>query len=182
MDLTVRRMEEDDLGPLAELLSDACVMRHLEPPLSPERARAFLEAAGLADPPLVYAVEDGGGFAGYVIYRDYDETSVEIGWVLAPRAWGRGCATELTSTLLDWARSAERDVVIECVREQAASRRIAARFGFVPAGERDGLLVFRRPARCVGWGWCPRASGRLVEADGGLPVVDLDGEGEILRR
>lgn len=172
MDLTIRRMEGSDLGPLTELLSDARVMRHLEPPLSPERSRAFLEAAGLADPPLVYAVEDGGGFAGYVIYHDYDEASVEIGWVLAPRVWGRGYATELTGALLGWARSAGRGVVIECAREQVASRRIAARFGFVPAGERDGLLVFRRP----------RASGRLVEADGGLPVVDLDGEGEILRR
>lgn len=159
MGRTVRRMGEDDLGPLDKLLSDACVMRHLEPPLPPGRPRAFLEAAGLSDPPLVYAVEDGGGFAGYVVYRDYDETSVEIGWVLASRVWGWGCVTELTSALLDWACSAERDVVIECVCEQAASRRIAARFGFVPAGERDGLPVFRRPSRAR---WRKAPSPRLA--------------------
>ena len=144
MDLTIRRMTEKDLGPLTELLSDARVMRHLEPPFSLERSRAFLDEAGLADPPLVQAIEDGSGFVGYVIYHDYDEASVEIGWVLAPRAWGRGYASELTRVLLGWARAAGKGVVIECVPEHAATRRIAERFGFSLAGERDGLLVFRR--------------------------------------
>lgn len=144
MSLTVRPMAEKDLGPLAELLADERVMRYLEPPFSPARSRAFLGEAGLADPPLVWAVEDGRGFAGYVIYHDYDDTSVEIGWVLTPRAWGWGYATELTRVLLGWARAAEKDVVIECVPEQVATRRIAARFGFAPVGECDGLLVLRR--------------------------------------
>ena len=93
-------MDEKDLWPLAELLSDACVMRYLEPPFSSEQSRTFLDEAGLAEPPLIYAVEDGRGFVGYVIYHDYDESSVEIGWVLVPRAWGQGYATELTRSAL----------------------------------------------------------------------------------
>lgn len=151
MSLTIRRMTEKDLGSLARLLSDARVMCHLEPPFSSEQSRTFLDEAGLTDPPLIYAVEDGGGFAGYVIYHGYDESSVEIGWVLAPRAWGRGYATELTHVLLGWAQAAGKDVVIECVPEQVATRRIAERFGFSLVGERDGLIVFRRA--------CPRGSG-----------------------
>ena len=145
MNLIIRRMTEKDLGPLAELLSDARVMRYLEPPFSLEQSREFLDEAGLAETPLIYAVEDSCGFVGYVIYHDYDESSVEIGWVLAPRAWGQGYATELTRVLLDWAQAAGKDVVIECVPEQVATRRIAERFGFSLAGERDGLIVFRRP-------------------------------------
>lgn len=137
-------MAEKDLLPLAELLSDARVMRYLEPPFSSEQSRTFLDEAGLAEPPLIYAVEDCHGFAGYVIYHEFDETSVEIGWVLAPRAWGQGYATELTRVLLRWAQAAGKDVVIECVPEQVATRRIAERSGFSLAGERDGLIVFRR--------------------------------------
>ena len=144
MNLIVRRMIEKDLGPLAKLLSDAHVMRYLEPPFSLEQSREFLDEAGLAETPLIYAVEDSCGFVGYVIYHDYDESSVEIGWVLAPRAWGQGYATELTRVLLDWAQAAGKDVVIECVPEQVATRRIAERFGFSQEGERDGLIVFRR--------------------------------------
>ena len=138
-------MIEKDLGPLAELLSDARVMCYLEPPFSLEQSREFLDEAGLAETPLIYAVEDCQGFVGYVIYHDFDEMSVEIGWVLAPRAWGRGYATELTRVLLGWAQAAGKDVVIECVPEQVATRRIAERFGFSLAGEHDGLIVFRRP-------------------------------------
>ena len=145
MNLIIRRMDEKDLGPLAELLSDARVMRCLEPPFSSEQSRVFLDEAGLAEPPLVYAVEDCSGFVGYVIYHDYDESSVEIGWVLAPRAWGQGYATELTRVLLGWAQATRKDVVIECVPGQVATRRIADRFGFSLLGERDGLIVFRRP-------------------------------------
>lgn len=145
MSLAIRRMTENDLGPLAELLSDARVMRYLEPPFSLEQSCTFLDEAGLSEPPLIYAVEDGSGFVGYVIYHDYDESSVEIGWVLATRAWGQGYATELTRVLLGWAQAAGKDVVIECVPEQVATRRIAERFGFSLVGERDGLVVFRRP-------------------------------------
>lgn len=70
----------------------------------------FLDEAGLAEPPLAYAVEDGSGFLGYVIYHDYDESPVEIGWVLATRAWGQEYATELTRVLLGWAQAAGKDV------------------------------------------------------------------------
>ena len=137
-------MDKMDLEPLVELLSDASVMRHLEPPFSSEQSRTFLDEAGLTDPPLIYAVEDGSGFVGYVIYHAYDEISVEIGWVLAPLAWDQGYATELTRVLLGWAQAAGKDVVIECVPEQAAKRRIAEHFGFSLAGKHDGLIVFRR--------------------------------------
>lgn len=145
MSLAIRRMTEKDLGPLAELLSDARVMRYLEPPFSSEQSRAFLDEAGLSEPPLIYAVEDGSGFVGYAIYHAYDESSVEIGWVLASLAWDQGYATELTNVLLGWAQAAGKDAVIECVPEQVATRRIAERFGFSLIGERDGLIVFRRP-------------------------------------
>ena len=65
--LSIRRMSEKDLGPLTALLADERVMRYLEAPFSPERTQAFLAEAGLCEPPLIWAVEDDGGFCGYVM-------------------------------------------------------------------------------------------------------------------
>ncbi len=89
-------------------------------------------------------MEDGHDFVGYVIYLDYDGPSFEIGWVLAARAWIQGYAAEITRVLLGWAQVEGKDVVIECVPEQAATCRTADRFGFSLVGGRDELIVFRR--------------------------------------
>ena len=77
--MRIRDMRPDDADDLYRLLSDPKVMRYLEPPYDRARAEAFLCSAGLADPPLVYAVEENGTFLGYVIDHAYDENSVEIG-------------------------------------------------------------------------------------------------------
>lgn len=81
--LHIRRLTAEDLEPLHRLLSDPAVMRYLEPPFTRAQTEAFLQKAGMGREPLIWAVEDGRGFAGYVIYHPYDETSMELGWVLA---------------------------------------------------------------------------------------------------
>lgn len=96
------------------------------------------------EPPLTHAVEDGRGFFGYVIYNEYDEPSFEIGWMRAARAWGQGCAAELTRVLLGGTQAEGKEVVIEGIPEQVATRRIADCFGFSLVGERDWPIVFRR--------------------------------------
>ena len=143
MDLKIRRMEERDLAPLHELLSDEKVMRYLEAPYSKEKTARFLERAGLSDPPLIYAVEKDGLFIGYVIFHDYDETGMEIGWVLHPKCWGKGVASALTGQLIERSRELKKQPVIECVPEQETTRRLALKFGFDYEGRKDGIDVFR---------------------------------------
>ena len=76
--LRLRTMRRGDLDELYALLSDAEVMRWLEPPFTREQTERFLEQAGLSEPPLIYAAESAAGeFLGYVIYHDYDERSRE---------------------------------------------------------------------------------------------------------
>ncbi len=118
-------------------------MRYLEPPFDRERSDAFLRDAGLCDPPLVYAVEDGDGFAGYVIFHPYDENSYEIGWVLSKTCWHRGYAFELTEALIDHARGKTRRLIIECSPHQRATAKIAGRCGFEYAGFSDGCDVYK---------------------------------------
>ena len=143
MELIIRKMEEYDLVPLYELLSNEHVMRYLEPPYSEEKTMLFLERAGLSDPPLIYAVEQDGLFVGYVIFHDYDETGMEIGWVLHPKCWGSGVASALTGQLIERARELKKQPVIECVPEQETTRHLALKFGFDYEGRKDGVDVFR---------------------------------------
>lgn len=142
--LLIRRMRPDDLAPLTRLLSDPEVMRFLEPPYTPAQAEAFLQSAGLCPKPLVYAVEDPkNAFIGYVIFHSYSPDTVELGWVLAPQAWHRGYAHELTKMLLEQARSIAKYAVIECVPQQTVSRHIAEKNGFAFWHHADGCDVYR---------------------------------------
>ena len=134
MNITIRRMRPDDVDALYRLLSDPAVMRYLEPPYDRAQAEVFLHTAGLAEPSLVYAAEENGAFLGYVIYHAYDAESVEIGWVLFPESWGRGYASALTDLLIGRARREQKDVVLECVPAQEATKRIAVKKGFHDCG------------------------------------------------
>lgn len=142
--LTIRPMHQDDLMPLYRLLSDETVMRYIEPPYDLEKTKSFLADAGLAEPPLIQAVEDGtGAFLGYVIYHDYDSSSMEIGWVLLPETWGRGYAQKLTKQLIAMAFSRGKDVVLECSPQQETTKHIAKKLGFQYLGLIDELEVFK---------------------------------------
>ena len=145
MHITIRNIQPGDAEALYRLLSDPEVMRYLEPPYDRTQTEAFLQDAGLAASPLVYAAEENGRFIGYVIYHAYDEESVEIGWVLSPAYWGRGYASALTDQLIHRARQERNDVVIECVPAQEVTKHIAAKKGFRYCGTRGGLEVYRLP-------------------------------------
>lgn len=154
MPLKIRRFKPEDLPALHKLLSDPEVMRFLEPPFSLKKSTEFLQSAGLADSPLVYAVENANqDFIGYVIYHPYDSASMEIGWVLLPAFQKKGYAKELTRQLVEKAHARELDAILECVSQQKATIHIAQTFGFRPEGMQDGCLVFRHAAKDTQFGW-----------------------------
>ena len=131
-----------DAPALHEILSDPEVMRHIEPPFDEIRTRAFLEQAALCAPPRVFALREKttDALVGHVIFHPFEEDAWELGWVLGRIFWGRGYASEATAALLDYAcRAGIPRLVIEFLPAQSASRRLAQKFGFVPAGEFDGL-------------------------------------------
>ncbi|MCI9142421.1 MAG: GNAT family N-acetyltransferase [Lachnospiraceae bacterium] len=142
--LTVRRMKLSDLDELYRVISDPEVMRYIEPPYSYADAEKFLREAGLAEPPLIYAVDkkELSRFIGYVIYHSYNQDGVEIGWLLKPEEWHKGYAGELTEMLLGVAACSARYAVIECAPQQEVTRRIALKHGFAYSGLTDGCEVF----------------------------------------
>ena len=142
--LRLRTMCRDDLEELYALLSDAEVMRWLEPPFTREQTERFLQQAGLSASPLIYAAENAEGeFLGYAIYHDYDDHSRELGWVLKRSAWRKGYADEMTALLTMLARREGKDAVIECIPEQTVSAHIARRHGFSYDGRADSCDVYR---------------------------------------
>ena len=135
-------MTPGDFEPLHALLSRPDVMRYLETPYTREQTSAFLRRACSEDPPVL-AAEADVTFIGYIIFHAWDETSMEIGWVLLPAYQGRGFATALTILLIRMAREKGKQPVIECSPAQKATAHIARKFGFVRTETRDGLDVYR---------------------------------------
>ena len=112
--LTIRKMTTEDLFPLYHVLSDSEVM---------EDAHKV--------------------FIGYVIYHTYDETSMELGWVLDRKEWGKGYASAITKMVTEESGSSGKELVIECSPEQKATKRIAKKYGFQFCSVVNGCEVYR---------------------------------------
>ena len=142
--MNIRMFEELDLMNLYGTLSDPDVMKYIEPVFDINKTIDFLHSAALSDPPLIYAAEDNNGkYIGYVIYHDYDEISVELGWLLNKQEWGKGYASRLTELLISKAKREGKNAVIECNPNQTVTKHIAEKNGFVYAGSNDGCDVYR---------------------------------------
>lgn len=143
--LTIRRFKETDMENLFRLLSDPEVMRYIEPPYTREQTASFLHSVALRQAPLIWAVDDlCDKFVGYVIFHPYDDSSYEIGWLLRKEHWHKGYATELTRALIEAGEKLQKDLVIECHPEQAATVKIALGNGFAYVGKENGCNLYRR--------------------------------------
>jgi RimJ/RimL family protein N-acetyltransferase len=77
--------------------------------------------------------DDGGAFVGVIVVQPsaVDTTGVELGWIVAPEAWGQGIATEaarlVSADLLERAGVARITSYLQA--ENIASRRVAEKLG-----------------------------------------------------
>ena len=145
--LLLRPLREDDLSALAEVLGDPEVMRYIEAPFSRSATAEFIRRqAAKAEPDVLAVVRKGDGRCiGHLIWHPWDDAGAyELGWILRRDCWGRGYASELTEALLAYARQEEIPaVILESVPEQAATCRIAEKYGFRCAGSAGGLALYR---------------------------------------
>ena len=142
--LTVRRFCPSDLNSLYELLSDADVMQHIEPPYSKQQTEEFMRRVGMCESPLIYAVENKeGNFVGYVIYHKYEVDGMEIGWVLNKCEWGKGYADMLTKMLVADAVLKAKYAVIECSTLQQVTKHIAVKNRFVFEKTENNCDIFK---------------------------------------
>ena len=87
---------------------------------------------------------DSGRFVGEVGLADFRreiepgfDGAPEMGWALAPWAWGRGYATEAVNTALAWADVRFGGARTVCIisPENTASTVVAQKCGYAPAGK-----------------------------------------------
>jgi len=110
--VTLDPLRPDDIEPLYAMQSDPEVCRYLlYEPRSREKVEEVLArdagAVRLAEPDdyLQPAIRDEqGAFVGtmYLVLKSVDDRTAEIGWILLPRAQGRGYASDAARLLLDF--------------------------------------------------------------------------------
>jgi len=143
--LTLRAHRVDDFGEVAAMWADPDVVRYIGgKPVSVEDAWArLLRYAGhwalLRFGYWAVREKSSGRFAGEVGFaegkRELEPSfagAPEIGWALAPWAWGKGFATEAVRSVIDWGTAQLNPARTVCMihPENAASVRVAQKCGY----------------------------------------------------
>ena len=136
-------LDEQHLGPVAALLDDPDVLRFTRVPEPPppgferEWLARYQSGRGDGSAEAFAAVDDDGTFLGLALAPaiDREAAEMELGYITAPAARGRGVASEILRLLTEWAleQGAQRIYLIINV-ENAASERVAARCGYTREG------------------------------------------------
>jgi RimJ/RimL family protein N-acetyltransferase len=144
------RFDDRHLEPFAAMLDDPDIQRFTRVPFSPPPT--FPEAwlaryrAGRADGTReAFAIEEvtDGSFLGIAVAPSIDATArtVELGYVIAPAARGRGVATEALRLMVPWAFEVlgARRLELLISLENEGSKIVARRSGFVFEGVLRGM-------------------------------------------
>lgn len=140
--LTLRPLTRQDCAPLVAALSDLSLARMLSRVPHPYGAADFDAFLPLAAPGLVFAIDDDQGLAGMI------GMDGELGYWLAPRAQGRGYATEAARAVasLHFAQS-HAPLIAGHYADNPASAKVLAKLGFVQTGRRDKMCLALGAAR-----------------------------------
>lgn len=146
--LVLRAHEADDLDACAAMWGDEEVARFIggSPSTRQETWFRMLRYAGMWT--LLgfgyWAITDrtSGVFLGEAGFADFERGVPElagvpeVGWALAPHAWGRGIATEAVEAVLAWSDTTLEAPEVRCIIDASndASIGVAAKCGFAHVG------------------------------------------------
>ena len=149
--LTLRRWQEADREPFAEMNADPIVMHYFESTFTRQQSDETIErylAAFNRDGFSFFAaiLRDTGTFAGTIglqVMRDavpnLPQPAVEIGWRLTQSAQGKGLATEGARIIVDYAfnKLGFNEVVAITALPNRASRHVMEKLGMTHRPELD---------------------------------------------
>jgi [ribosomal protein S5]-alanine N-acetyltransferase len=146
--LLLREIDDDDLDALAAIFADADVMEYIGTGgvLTREHAQRSIDRQsvnyvdrGFGEWATVErSTGEMIGLCGLIPWPDIDgEPELEVAYLLARSAWGRGLGTEVAGAIRDHALGAlGRERVVSCIfPDNAASIRVATKIGM--AYEKD---------------------------------------------
>jgi RimJ/RimL family protein N-acetyltransferase len=152
--LILRDWREEDIPTFAAMGADPDVMRHFPRLLSYDEAATMarrIRASLARDGWGLWAVEikDGAPFIGFVgLSKPEFRDDIEIGWRLAPSAWGHGYATEAAraAVAFGFTTLALPEIVSFTVPANLPSQRVMERLGMT----RDPSADFDHPNVPIG--------------------------------
>jgi RimJ/RimL family protein N-acetyltransferase len=158
--LTLRRWQETDRAPFADMNADPVVMHYFEAPFTRQQSDEAIDrylAAFDRDGFSFFAatLRDTGNFAGTIGLQimcdavpNLPQPAVEIGWRLTQSAQGKGLATEGARTIVDYAfnQLGLNEVVAITALPNRASRHVMEKLGMTHRPE----LNFDHPRVPIG--------------------------------
>jgi len=162
--LTLRPLTPGDLDALAAMYADPGVMRYIgtggarereDAARSIDRQLAVYSERGFGEWATVLRESgDMVGLCGLIVWPDIDGAEeLEVAYMFAREAWGRGLATEVAAAIRDWAvRELSRRRLVSCIYpEHIASIHVAQKIGmryekdFLYEGEPMALYAWSAP-------------------------------------
>ena len=135
--MLVREFQPDDVNDLHEILGDAETMENCEPAYDLEKTQTFLEEFCIAKKGAVAAVlKDSKKVIGYILFKPWEESVYEIGWIFNKKYWRQGYAYEACSALL---AHGFRDMQIHKVVAEAIDRQKSLRLMEKLGMKREGV-------------------------------------------
>jgi len=149
--LILRHWRDEDRARFAEMNADPRVMEHFPAPLTRVESDALIDEFERRFDPRgfgLWALErrDNGEFIGFtglsaVPWETHFTPAIEVGWRLAPEAWGHGYATEAAREALRFGfeRAGLDEIVSFTVPGNVRSRAVMERLGMTrdPADDFD---------------------------------------------
>lgn len=127
------------------------VLRHLPEPLQLSDGQQaiddWISARAAESDVMTIRDQANSDLLGLLILAEFSDpdavTTVHLGYLFAETAWGKGCATELLSGLIDWYRARARPVQLLGGVElgNAASARVLQKNGFEKAADLSGATT-----------------------------------------
>lgn len=138
---------------VAMMKDDSVRCTYMVPPLETSEAEdklfSALKNATMSDVRIAYAIYNNGELVGYVNDVGYDDSTLEVGYVISPKHWNRGFCTEaLQAVISELFRMGFTTVKAGYFEENGASRRVMEKCGMRETNETEEIKYLGVMHRC----------------------------------
>lgn len=102
--MIIRNFNMDDVNDLHDILGDVETMKNCEPAYSFEQTQKFMKDFCITRKgALAAALKGSKKVIGYILFKPWEESVYEMGWIFNKNHWRQGYAYEACSQLITYA-------------------------------------------------------------------------------